>query len=123
MPLKLTSIAATPEMPILVWVLGDGRAVPKNFIHAVVNEQALTYPGAQNYIDVVTEAVDTVQGRAWVTEYAQPANKNFKNRFVPSFMSNYLAEVDEVTGVTTLLDLWQRRSGLGLLDADARDAY
>ena len=72
-PLKLTSIAATPEMPILVWVLGEGRAVPKNFIHAVVNEQALTYPGAQNYVDVVTAAVDTVEGRAWVTEYAQPS--------------------------------------------------
>ena len=24
-PLKLTSIAATPEMPILVWVLGEGE--------------------------------------------------------------------------------------------------
>ncbi len=36
-PLKLTPIAATPEMPILVWVLGEGRAVPTNFIHAVAN--------------------------------------------------------------------------------------
>jgi len=80
-PLKLTSIAATPEMPILVWVLGQGRAIPKNFIHAVVNEQALTYPGAANYIDVVTAAVDTVEGRAWVTEYAQDAS-NFSQMFI-----------------------------------------
>jgi len=80
-PLKLTSIAATPEMPILVWVLGQGRAIPKNFIHAVVNDQALTYPGAANYIDVVTAAVDTVEGRAWVTEYAQDA-LNFSQMFI-----------------------------------------
>ena len=73
-PLRLTSIAATPEMPMLVWVLGEGRAVPKNFIHAVVNEQALTYPGAANYVDVVTAAVDTASGRAWVTEFAGPSD-------------------------------------------------
>ena len=77
-PLKLTSIAATPEMPILVWVVGEGRAVPKNFIHAVVDDQAINYPGAGNYIDVVTQAVDTVEGRAWVTEYAQPASAGFQ---------------------------------------------
>jgi hypothetical protein len=74
-PLRLTAIAATPAMPILVWVLGQGRAVPKNFIHAIVNDQALTFPGASSYQQVVSDAVDALQGRAWVTEYAQPASQ------------------------------------------------
>lgn len=72
-PLRLTSIAATPDMPILVWVLGPGRAVPKNFIHAVVNDQAIEYPGGSNYVATVTEAVESVTGRAFVTEYSGKA--------------------------------------------------
>ncbi len=67
-PLRLTGIAATPDMPITVFVAGDGRAVPKNFIHAVVNPMALDWPNVANYFDVIKDAVDTASGRAWVTE-------------------------------------------------------
>ncbi len=81
-PLKLTSIAATPNMPMLVWVLGDGRAVPKNFIHAVVNPQAIRFPGGNNYLQVVGAALDTAAGRAWVTEFADSAAP-FRNQLLP----------------------------------------
>lgn len=73
-PLRLTSIAATPDMPILVWVLGAHRAIPKNFLHTVVNPRALTWPGGANYVEVVTEAVNASSGRAFVTEYAGSAS-------------------------------------------------
>jgi hypothetical protein len=102
-PLKLTSIAATPEMPILVWVLGEGRAVPKNFIHAVVNDQAISYPGALNYVDVVTAAVDTVEGRAWVTEYAQPAGTNFNQAFITDAGRDY-SKVQAAVSVSNALN-------------------
>lgn len=69
-PLRLTAIAATPDMPMLIWVLGDHRAIPKNFMHAVVNPKALSWPGGQNYVDVVTAAIDHIRGRAFVTDYA-----------------------------------------------------
>lgn len=69
-PLRLTAIAVTENMPMLVWVLGPHRAIPKNFLHAVVNPLALTWPGASNYVDVVSEAINTLAGRAFVTEYA-----------------------------------------------------
>lgn len=72
-PLRLTSIAATPDMPILVWVLGAGRAVPKNFIHARIDDLAMTYPGGGSYQAIVSQAIDTASGRAWVTEMAAPA--------------------------------------------------
>ncbi len=71
-PLRLTGIAATPDMPITVFVAGPGRAVPKNFIHAVVNPMALDWPNVTNYFDVVKDAVDTASGRAWVTESSGP---------------------------------------------------
>ena len=102
-PLKLTSIAATPEMPILVWVLGEGRAVPKNFIHAVVNDQAINYPGAGNYIDVVTQAVDTVEGRAWVTEYAQPASAGFQGAFISDAARDF-SQVQNAESVANVLN-------------------
>ena len=82
-PLKLTGIAATDDMPMLIWVLGEGRAIPKNFIHAVVNPGALIFPSGSNYLSVVNEAVDSVTGRAWVTEFAGPAEPfsgNFYNQ-------------------------------------------
>ncbi len=69
-PLVLTSIAARDDMPILVWVLGEARAVPKNFLHAVVNDQAFAWPGAANYQAVLSNALDALGGRAWVTEFA-----------------------------------------------------
>lgn len=43
-PLRLTAIAATVDMPITVYVLGPHRAVPKNNLHAVINPRALTWP-------------------------------------------------------------------------------
>ncbi|MGB0592042.1 MAG: DUF2330 domain-containing protein [Myxococcota bacterium] len=111
-PLKLTSIAATPEMPILVWVLGEGRAVPKNFIHAVVNEQALTYPGAQNYVDVVTAAVDTVEGRAWVTEYAQSTTGE-AGSFAGAFLDPRAEDFSSVNAAESVSGVLNAMSNIG----------
>ena len=71
-PLRLTAIAATPGMPMRVWVVGPGRAVPKNYLHAVLDDRALVWPGAANYPDAVAQAVAEAGGRAFVTEYAGP---------------------------------------------------
>ena len=79
-PLRLTGIAATADMPVRVWVLGPGRAIPKNFLHAVVNEQAVDYPGGGNYDQVVADAVAEAGGRAFVTEMALP--HDFETTFI-----------------------------------------
>src|SRR6185503_15029337 len=42
-PLVLTSVGATPKMPIEVYVLGASRAIPRNYHHVVVNEAAINY--------------------------------------------------------------------------------
>ena len=73
-PLRLTGIAATPGMPIRVFVLGASRAIPKNHLHALVNPEALTWPGAGNYSYVVGQAVDMASGHAYVTESAMQAS-------------------------------------------------
>jgi hypothetical protein len=108
-PLRLTAIAATSNMPMLVWVLGDHRAIPKNFLHAEVNPLALTWPGATNYAEVVTEAVNSVTGRAFVTEYASP-EKIMNGDF---WSAGIEARRDGVENASTLSDL---------LDAVGNDA-
>jgi hypothetical protein len=74
-PLRLTAIAATPDMPIYAWVLADGRAVSTNFLDVEPNWAAVDWlRGAGNYADVLRRAVDEATGHALVTEYAGAAS-------------------------------------------------
>lgn len=75
-PIVLTSVAADPDMPILVWVLGEHRAIPRNYYHTRINDARIDWlnQGA-NYVDVVTDAVDEADGHhSFVTEYAGTSN-------------------------------------------------
>jgi len=71
-PIRLTRIAATDDMGVRTFFLGDGRVAPTNYRSVDINLEAIDWqtPGA-NYASVVTRAVDTdEQGHAFVTEYA-----------------------------------------------------
>lgn len=73
LPIRLTSIATKPDMPIVAWVLGGKRAIPKNFLHVVINEAVVDWLNyGANYKTVVSKAVDQGSGHAFTTEYAQP---------------------------------------------------
>lgn len=73
-PIILTSVAANPDMGILVWVLGEHRAIPHNYQHVLINEEYVDWAGAaKNYAEVVTRAIDETESHhAFVTEYAGP---------------------------------------------------
>ena len=81
LPIRLTSIATQPDMPIVAWSLGKARAIPKNFLHVILNDATIDWlkPGT-NYKTVVSQAVDQASGHAFTTEYAQPT-KNYKSKF------------------------------------------
>ncbi|ACY15859.1 DUF2330 domain-containing protein [Haliangium ochraceum] len=74
-PIVLTSVAADPDMPVLVWVLGEHRAIPRNFFHTEINDARIDWLGnGSNYVAVVTEAVDEADGHhSFITEYAGPS--------------------------------------------------
>lgn len=73
-PLRLTSIAAADEMNVIVYLLGEGRGVPKNHMHVSVNPMKLRWAGGvNNYPQAAAAAIDEAAGRAFVTEYAGPA--------------------------------------------------
>lgn len=74
-PIILTSMGAVPDMGILVYVLGDSRAIPHNYQHVEINEEYIDWNNqASNYAEVVSRAIDEAEGHhAFVTEYAGSA--------------------------------------------------
>lgn len=74
LPLKLTAIAATPDLRINVWVLGDARAVPINYSEIAINQARLDWLNfGRNYDQLLKDAANEAQGNAFVVEYAMPA--------------------------------------------------
>ncbi len=70
-PLILTQVAATVNMPVLVYVLNQNRAFPSNWFHVEVNERKINWmAGGSNYGDLVNQAIDEAAGHGFVTEYA-----------------------------------------------------
>ncbi len=68
-PLRLTAIAATPDMPVYAWVLGDSRAVSTNYYDVVPND-VLIFGGVLDYPEAAKAAIDAAGGRAFVTDFA-----------------------------------------------------
>lgn len=81
-PIRLTSVAATPDMDIFVWVLGDHRALPENYRHTRINEARIDWVNfGSNYREVVSRAVDEAGGQAFVTDYAGPSDVMPREKF------------------------------------------
>jgi hypothetical protein len=76
-PIVLTSVAAKPDMGIQVWMLGDGRAIPRNYYHTVINDSKIDWLGAaKNYNDVIIAATHEAPERhTFVTEFAGSAER------------------------------------------------
>ena len=73
-PLRLTAIAANPDMPVLVWVLSDKRVAPRGFYEMKIDEARIDWPrNGTNYFGpqgLVSLAANEAGGNAFVTEYA-----------------------------------------------------
>lgn len=74
-PIRLTAVAAQPDMGVIVWLLGASRAVPLNYLHVTPNYTRLNwYAGTQNayasYQGLITAAMDEAGGQGFATDYA-----------------------------------------------------
>jgi len=73
-PLRLTAVAANPNMNVITWILGDKQAVPTNYAHPTIDDKNLRSNfgngNGTNYLQVVDQTVDLYHGRAFITEYA-----------------------------------------------------
>ena len=75
-PLRLTAVAANPNMAVLVWFFGDAPAKPTNFAHMEIPDEDIIFWdfGGNNYRSLVSTYADRNNGQAFVTEYAQPTD-------------------------------------------------
>jgi MYXO-CTERM domain-containing protein len=68
-PIKLTAVAANQDMGVMTWLLGEARAVPKNYNALELNEARINWFNANStYNQVVIEAADDAGGQGFVTE-------------------------------------------------------
>ena len=82
-PIRLTAIAAQPDMPIIAYVFAANRAVPSNYQHVLINESKIDWlTGGSNYPQVATAAVDEAGGHAFLTEFAGPTS-SLKSSYSP----------------------------------------
>lgn len=99
-PLKLTAVAATEDMGVRTFFLGDDRVVPTNYKHVTLNPARLDWSTmGQNYMQAVSRAVDSpvANGRAFVTEYAGPSNVVGSAQFYnPAWSSQVFQGIDPV---------------------------
>ncbi|MFZ0544444.1 MAG: DUF2330 domain-containing protein [Candidatus Promineifilaceae bacterium] len=71
-PLRLTAVAANPDMAVLVWFFAEQQAVPLNYTHIQIPTDDLRFYiyGGNNYRQLIGTTADRFQGQAFVTEYA-----------------------------------------------------
>lgn len=74
-PMTLTAVAAQQDMGVLVWLLGEGRGVPKNFKHVTPNYTRLnwfngTRAAYASYQNLITQAMDEAGGQGFATDFA-----------------------------------------------------
>jgi hypothetical protein len=76
-PLRLTAVAATPDMAVLVWFYGSSQYVPENYTHMEVEDEDLTFFtfGGNDYRALMGRTADEYDGQAFVTEYAAPTGQ------------------------------------------------
>ena len=70
-PIRPTAVAAEENMGVMVWVLGEHRATPINYLALEINQALINwFAPNSNYNDVINLAADEAGGQGFVTERA-----------------------------------------------------
>jgi len=106
-PIRLTAVAALEDMGVLVWLLGDARAVPENFLHVTPNYTRLDwFNGTRNaygtYQTLVTEAMNEAGGQGFATDYAGRFDNLLASISSPSDLESQLARISASSDVEYL---------------------
>ena len=103
LPLKLTAIAATPDLRINVWVLGAARAVPLDFVEIGINDAKIDwFNSGSNYDKVLGEAANEAGGDAFAVEYSKPTAP-LAQQLVPS--QSQIAQLAATTNASQYLSM------------------
>lgn len=124
-PIRPTSVAANPDMGLLIHLLGEHRAVPTNYAHVHINPAGIDWrSGGNNYVDVVSQAADEANGKAFATDYA---GESQPERFeLPIFDDDTLDQIrrarsfEQVASIINSFRDAQNRRVNALRDPDTR---
>ena len=75
-PIRLTAVAAIPDMGIYTWIFGRAQAEAQNYGSFKILDDDLSlagpFGGGTDYLQLVRNEIDRFGGQAFITEYAQP---------------------------------------------------
>jgi hypothetical protein len=98
-PLRLTAVAANPNMNVVTWIFGEAQAYPMNYAHPTIPDSKIrfnAYLPNTNYLNLVDQTVDLYEGRAFITEYAAPS-EDLMRRASDPLLQDLLGEYGYVT--------------------------
>lgn len=108
-PIQLTSVAASEDMRLEVFLFGQRRFVPENYFHVQINEARVDWlSGGGNYAQVITEAANEAGGHAFATDYAGTT------QMLRNAVYNGDVDLDALRAITDPGDYVQALFGLGL---------
>jgi hypothetical protein len=100
-PLRLTAVAANPNMTVITWIFADSQAYPANYARPSIKDADIRGSfgsfGGTNYLNLVDMTVDLYQGRAFITEYAQPTSALISMGPQDGQVIDFVREFDYVT--------------------------
>ncbi len=102
-PLRPTSVAANPDMGIIVNILADMKAIPSNYSLVEINEATIDWiNNGSNYADVVSQAIDeSPNGQGFTTDFAGLHNNNI---FINNINESQITGLEEVRTLGDLID-------------------
>lgn len=73
-PLRLTAVAANPNMGVLTWIFAPSQMEAENYQRLKIKEDDIVFQlfGGHNYLQLVADENRKVNGHGFVTEYAAP---------------------------------------------------
>ena len=105
-PLVLTSVTSAPLLDVTAYLLGPGRAIPRNYHHVVLDDAALDWDSTSyspralpnNYMEQVRAATLQAPGHhAFVTERAEELSN-----FAPAlFSAGRFGDLDDLRKITS----------------------
>ena len=102
-PIIPTSVAAQPDMGILVHLLGSTRAVSTNYAHVRINEAVIDWNNSgANYPDVVSQAIDEAGGQAFVTDFA--GNHGLTSEWLININSAQMERIEQAQNIKQAIE-------------------
>ncbi len=101
-PIRLTEVSTVKDLGVLVWLLGEARAVPENYQHVVPNYTRLDWFADPrdvfgSYQRLISAAMDDVGGRGFATDFSGVIDDLSDHLVSPARFEDKLLDMQQLT--------------------------